>query len=248
MSEQAGNNGGSSNETPSKPKPKLNTGEGQDDSPSSKLPTGETHDRTNSPTGEGSDRSPMGETFAKSTMGETSDTPPTGDPSSAQRSRPPMGDHSPTQMPTGKPDPNPPEHKDEYDSESHTTSDPDTEGSECKRLLNVATAPNPGETSTDVMDSGATVTIGGKRGMFTDLHPCNVNVTCANGQVMKCSLMGTIVITSNGKAISIENSLFIPECLTLISISQLTRIWPCSHQVCETDPPTAQTRSIAMLL
>jgi hypothetical protein len=74
------------------------------------------------------------------------------------------------------------------------------------------------------MDSGATVTIGGKRGMFTDLRPCNVNVTCANGQVMRCSLMGTIVITSNGKTISIENSLFIPECLTLISISQLTRM------------------------
>ena len=108
MSEQAGNNGGSSNETPSKPKPKLNTGEGQNDSPSNKLPTGETHDRTNSPTGEGSDRSPMGETFAKSTMGETSDTPPTGDPSSTQRPSLPMGDHSPTQTPTSKLDPTQP--------------------------------------------------------------------------------------------------------------------------------------------
>jgi hypothetical protein len=77
---------------------------------------------------------------------------------------------------------------------------------------------------TGIMDSGATVTIGGTRKMFKDLRPCHVKVRCANNQVMTCSEMGTIVIASNNKGITIANSLYIPESLTLISISQLTRM------------------------
>ena len=88
MSEQVGNNGGNSNETPSKRKPKLNTGEGQADPLKDKSPTGETQERTNSPTGEGSGKSPMGETLGKS---------PTGDPLSAQL---PMGKPHPAQPPS----------------------------------------------------------------------------------------------------------------------------------------------------
>ena len=90
--------------------------------------------------------------------------------------------------------------------------------------MNVTAAPDTDKTSVGIMDSGATVTIGGKRGMFTDLRPCDINVLCANKQSMHCSWMRTVAVASDGETVAIDNSLFIPGCMTLISISQLARL------------------------
>lgn len=72
------------------------------------------------------------------------------------------------------------------------------------------------------MDSGATVTISGKKCLFKNLHPCFIRVRCANGEIMTCTQMGTIIISHNHKKIIIKDALFIPRCVTLISVNQLT--------------------------
>ena len=73
-----------------------------------------------------------------------------------------------------------------------------------------------------VLDSGATVTIGGKRYLFVNLSPCYVVVYCANGNNMVARWKGTMIISNHKKELLIPDSLYIPNCVTLISASQLT--------------------------
>jgi hypothetical protein len=73
-----------------------------------------------------------------------------------------------------------------------------------------------------ILDSGATVTIGGHRYLFLDLVPCYVIVVCANGNNMIAYWKGTMVVNEDSKRLRLPNSLFIPGCATLISASQIT--------------------------
>ena len=60
--------------------------------------------------------------------------------------------------------------------------------------------------------------------MFINLRPCYVVVTCANNDSMVCEQMGTLVISHNNNMIAIEDCLYIPRCMTLISVYQLTKM------------------------
>ena len=75
-----------------------------------------------------------------------------------------------------------------------------------------------------IIDSGATVCICGIKCMFTNLKACYIVVTCANGESMVCERMGTLTLSHNGNLIAIDDCLFIPGCMTLISVHQLTKM------------------------
>ena len=72
------------------------------------------------------------------------------------------------------------------------------------------------------LDSGATVTIGGQKFLFVSLSPCYVVVYCANGNNMVAHFKGTMIVSHNKKELLVPNALYIPNCVTLISASQLT--------------------------
>ncbi len=74
------------------------------------------------------------------------------------------------------------------------------------------------------MDSGATITISGNKKNFIFLEPCNIIVECANNERMNCKLHGPLVITHKGHEIVMANSLYIPGCVTLLSVNQMTDI------------------------
>ena len=73
-----------------------------------------------------------------------------------------------------------------------------------------------------ILDSGATVCICGVITLFKNLRPCYVCVMCANKDTMVCKQMGTIVISHMGNVVVIDDCLYIPGCMTLISANQLT--------------------------
>ena len=75
-----------------------------------------------------------------------------------------------------------------------------------------------------IIDSGATVCICGVRSMFKNLRPCYVVVMCANNASMVCREMGTLTICHGRNVLIIEDCLFIPGCMTLISVHQLTKL------------------------
>ena len=60
--------------------------------------------------------------------------------------------------------------------------------------------------------------------MFKNLRPCYVVVMCANNASMVCREMGTLTICHGRNVLIIEDCLFIPGCMTLISVHQLTKL------------------------
>ena len=73
-----------------------------------------------------------------------------------------------------------------------------------------------------ILDSGATITISGNKDNFIFLEPCHVVVECANNERMVCKWNGPLVITHEGHEIVMTNSLYIPGCVTLLSVNQMT--------------------------
>ena len=73
-----------------------------------------------------------------------------------------------------------------------------------------------------ILDSGATITISGNKDNFLFLEPCHVVVECANNERMVCKLNGPLVIKHEGNEIVMANSLYIPGCVTLLSVNQMT--------------------------
>ena len=60
--------------------------------------------------------------------------------------------------------------------------------------------------------------------MFKNLRPCYVVVMCANNASMVCREMGTLTLSHGNNLLVIEDCLFIPGCMTLISVHQLTKL------------------------
>ena len=58
--------------------------------------------------------------------------------------------------------------------------------------------------------------------MFMNLRPCYIEVSCANNQVMVCRQIGTLIAGRNGQIVPIPDSLYIPGCMTLFSVKQVT--------------------------
>ena len=75
---------------------------------------------------------------------------------------------------------------------------------------------------TGILDSGATISICGLLGVFHNLTDCHVRVKCANGQIMVCEQMGTVVLSNKSNVLVIRNCLYIPNSVTLISAHQIT--------------------------
>ena len=75
-----------------------------------------------------------------------------------------------------------------------------------------------------ILDSGATITISGNKDNFLYLQPCNVIVECANNERMVCNFNGPLVISHGGHEIVMTDSLYIPGCVTLLSVNQITNM------------------------
>jgi hypothetical protein len=73
-----------------------------------------------------------------------------------------------------------------------------------------------------ILDSGATITISGIKDNFVYLEPCHIVVECANNERMICKFNGPLVVSHTGHEIVMMNSLYIPGCVTLLSVNQMT--------------------------
>ena len=75
-----------------------------------------------------------------------------------------------------------------------------------------------------IFDTGATTSITGEITLLRNLRACYIVVMCANKAHMVCRWMGTMVLSHKGKIIVIEDCLFIPGCMTLVSGHQITKM------------------------
>ena len=75
---------------------------------------------------------------------------------------------------------------------------------------------------TAIIDSGCTTTISGDKSLFSNLTPCNIKVKCANNAHMICEWRGTLTCSHKNHTVEIQDSLYIPNAVTLVSIDQLT--------------------------
>ena len=77
---------------------------------------------------------------------------------------------------------------------------------------------------TGIFDTGATTSITGEIALLTNIRECYIVVMCANKAHMVCRRMGTMVLSHKGRMIVINDCLFVPGCMTLISARQITKM------------------------
>ena len=78
-----------------------------------------------------------------------------------------------------------------------------------------------------IFDTGASRSITGNRSLLRNLRPCFIIVVCANKAQMVCRSMGTMTLSHRDRIITIDDCLFIPGCMTLVSACQMTRMGFC---------------------
>ena len=80
------------------------------------------------------------------------------------------------------------------------------------------------QTVAGIFDTGASTTLTGEITLLKNLRQCYIVVMCANKAHMVCRLMGDMVLSHMGVIIVIEDCLFIPGCMTLVSGHQITKM------------------------
>ena len=74
-----------------------------------------------------------------------------------------------------------------------------------------------------IVDSGASVhIIGHKRYFIGKLRPCNVNIKCADNEIVNVNECGDILINVNGFRILLRDVLYVPGGPTLLSVGRIT--------------------------
>ena len=74
-----------------------------------------------------------------------------------------------------------------------------------------------------IVDSGASVhIIGHKRYFVGKMRPCNVNIRCADNEVVNVTECGDILISVNGFRILLRDVLYVPNGPTLLSVGRIT--------------------------